>query len=152
MCDISVKIENKKFNFRVALVPYKDGKILVQNSVKDGYLSLVGGRVKLNETTIEAVKRETEEELGFELDASKLSLIKVCENFFTYNDKDFHEILFVYKFNWQECENFNPIKIKDKTDVEADWIDISTLKDANIKPAFMKEFNLGNGFDHIIIK
>ena len=32
MCDISVKIENKKFNFRVALVPYKDGKILVQNS------------------------------------------------------------------------------------------------------------------------
>ena len=98
MCDISVKIENKKFNFRVALVPYKDGKILVQNSVKDGYLSLVGGRVKLNETTIEAVKRETEEELGFELDASKLSLIKVCENFFTYNDKDFHEILFVYKF------------------------------------------------------
>ena len=77
MCDISVKKENKKFNFRVALVPYKDGKILVQNSVKDGYLSLVGGRVKLNETTIEAVKRETEEELGFELDASKLSLIKV---------------------------------------------------------------------------
>lgn len=152
MCDISVKIENKKFNFRVALVPFKNDKILVQNSLKDGFLSLVGGRVKLNETTIDAVKRETEEELGFTLEESKLHLIKVCENFFTYNDNEFHEILFVYIFNWEECRNFKPIKIKDKKDVEANWIEISSLKDANIKPTFMKNFNLNDDLTHIIIK
>ena len=51
--DISFKnLESKKsFNFRVVLISILEGKILLQKAEKDYYYSLIGGRVKLGEST-----------------------------------------------------------------------------------------------------
>lgn len=61
--DISFKIENEKFNYRVCAIILNDGKILAMHDECSLYFYLPGGRVKLGETAEDAVIRETEEEL-----------------------------------------------------------------------------------------
>lgn len=147
MEDIVLKIDNQRFNYRVAILPYNEkGQVLLQNAKKDNYISLLGGRVKLGESTQVAIKREVEEEIGKFIDVKKLELVYVCENFFEYNDKNFHELLFVYKYKLDTCESF---KIIDKEDVSADWYEISNLKELNIKPEFIKSFDLSQPLKHI---
>ena len=55
----------------------------------------VGGSLQFGETSREAVVRELDEELGFEL--SDLRLLGVLENIFTCEGRDAHEIVFVYE-------------------------------------------------------
>lgn len=61
--DISFKIENEKFNYRVCAIMLNNGKILAMQDERSPYYYLPGGRVKLGETAEEAVVREIEEEL-----------------------------------------------------------------------------------------
>ena len=53
-----IKDGEYKFNYRVAAVFVNKDKILLQSTAEDSYLALPGGRVKYNETTIEALKRD----------------------------------------------------------------------------------------------
>ena len=62
--DISFDINNIKFNFRTAAIIRKEDKILVAK-VNETTYSLIGGRVKLGDTSIEALIRELEEENGY---------------------------------------------------------------------------------------
>ena len=61
--DISFRIENEKFNYRVCAVILNEGKILAMHDERAPYFYLPGGRVKLGETAEEAVLREVREEL-----------------------------------------------------------------------------------------
>ena len=88
--DIIIKDDesNFKFNFRVAGIFVNDSKILLQKCEKDNYYSLIGGRVKYGETTIEALIREIQEEIGIKVNNKETKLINVSENFFKYNGKE----------------------------------------------------------------
>ena len=77
--DVSIMIGNAKFNFRVALVLECDGKILLHNGKGDDFWNLVGGRIKAGEYSLDALKREMQEELNLEIKDAKL--INVSENF-----------------------------------------------------------------------
>ena len=64
--DLTFKTEEGKFNYRVGAIIIKDNKILMVKNESAPYYYSVGGRVKLNETSEEAVLRETFEETGIE--------------------------------------------------------------------------------------
>lgn len=139
--DISYKNEelNVKFNFRVALICRSNNKILLQKSDKDIYWSLIGGRVKLDEDTKSAIIRECEEELGVLLKRDELCLIKVIENFFTYNQIKFHEILFIYTVDDNEILNkLDNFKTLDKEDVVNKWIDYEEINELDLQPTIVK--------------
>ena len=62
--DVSFKIGNEKFNYRVCAMIISDGKILAMHDERSPYYYLPGGRVAIGETAENAVIREIREELG----------------------------------------------------------------------------------------
>ncbi len=140
--DIFYFQNNHVFNFRVALLPLYEDKILLQKPIVDDYFSLLGGRVKLGETTSEAILREAKEELGLNLSANDLSLNVIAENFFAYGDKDAHELLFVYRWPIPQDhillqkDNFSSV---DKEDIIISWHRLKELSDIDLRPEFIKQ-------------
>ena len=61
--DISFKLENNKFNYRVCAMIIHDHKILAMHDDRSPYFYLPGGRVRMTETAEDAVLREVQEEL-----------------------------------------------------------------------------------------
>ena len=61
--DLSFKIGNEKFNYRVCGIILNDGKILAMHDERSPYFYLPGGRVRMGETAEDAVVREIKEEL-----------------------------------------------------------------------------------------
>lgn len=61
--DISFKVENAKFNYRVCAVIISEGRILAIHDERSPYFYLPGGRVEMGETVEHAVIREVQEEL-----------------------------------------------------------------------------------------
>ena len=97
------------------------------------FYNLVGGRVKMGESTEQAIKREIKEELGVDAD---VSLLKICENFFNWMGTDVQELLFIYRAELK-CKNlsrFDGFRICDSENEFAHWIDIDKLKEYNCKP------------------
>jgi 8-oxo-dGTP pyrophosphatase MutT (NUDIX family) len=62
---------------------------------KNDYIFCVGGRIKINESSIDAAKREVEEELNFKV--NDLRLKGVMENFYSNDNDNVHEICFIYE-------------------------------------------------------
>lgn len=92
--DLSIKLEDTKVKIRVAgLVKTKKG-YLFEKSDND-YIFTMGGKIMLNESSREAMIRETEEEIGFKIET--LHLRSVIENFYGLSPNKVHEICFVYE-------------------------------------------------------
>ena len=153
--DINFKNEELKvkFNFRVACIISSEDKILLQKSSKDDYYSLIGGRVKFFEDTIDALIRELKEETGILISKDEAKLIDVVENFFIYDDTKFHEILFIYKVsNNEELMAMNNFKTFDKDTSINLWINIKELNKYKIIPSIVKKIINNDQIEHDIIK
>ena len=130
--DISVMINNKKLNIRVGIIFRYEDKVLVEVPKYNFYNSVVpGGRIKIGEYSIDAIKREIKEEMGFELLDSKLGFVKTLEEMFTFNNTDYHEIFFVYKYN-VDYDDYNLLlKIKDNQDNANSYYKFITKEEFN---------------------
>lgn len=92
--DVNKDNRNIKFNFRAAGLITRNNKLLIMIDEGIEHYYFPGGRVKLTETTSQAVIREVCEELG--VYAESVSLAAVNENFFQINGTSYHEIGFFY--------------------------------------------------------
>ena len=97
MKDLSVMIDNVKFNYRAGLLIEKRGKVLVEVNPEIDFVTLPGGRVKTLESSFEALKREIYEEMGFKIKKEEVSMRAIIENFFEFDDKKYHELYFLYR-------------------------------------------------------
>jgi 8-oxo-dGTP pyrophosphatase MutT (NUDIX family) len=117
--DISIILEDITLNIRAAVIIDTEKGYVFEKDKLDGIYFLVGGRIKTNETSENAAKREIKEELGINIGNIKLKAI--MESFFVYDNRKFHEICFYYKYkirgNINLPENyyvFNKEEIKKK--------------------------------------
>lgn len=87
---IVIDKEQQRFNYRIAGLAFRDGALLVHQAEGDDFWTLPGGRAEIGEPAEQTLRREMKEELGTE--AEILRPLWFVENFFNYDNKDYHEV------------------------------------------------------------
>ena len=152
--DITFMIEDIQFNVRVAAYIKNGNKILIEQRKDATSVGLPGGRVKIGENSIQALKREIKEEMQEELEfvASKA----VIENFYEskYTNGLCHEVLFILEMEFKNKDAYlknNIINMEDNGSVFK-WMDIEEVKNNDFKPDIYKQYLDKEEFRHIINK
>ena len=78
--DLTFRMKQGTFNYRVGAIIIHDGKLLLMHNEEEPYYYTVGGRVHFNETTEETVVREVREEIGVDLEIDRFLFFQ--EQFF----------------------------------------------------------------------
>ena len=132
---------NNWFRYRTGGIIVCNGKMLFGKSGVADYYYMVGGAVRMGETSERCIEREIFEEAG--LNARVDHLAVVCENFFkgiggVIDGFDCHTLEFYYYMN---VENEDLCNCKTETDEgeKLVWLPIEEVKTSQIKPTFMKE-------------
>lgn len=139
--DLTLNTENGVFNHRVAAVIINDNKVLAQKNTKTNEYYLVGGRVKFEESTQDALIRELEEELN--ITVADFKPLWINEAFFIEENKKFHEICMYYfvditKTNFDCFENIFQSREGNRINTY-EWLDIDGLENVTLYPRFFKD-------------
>ena len=138
--DITVKIADGTFNYRVGAIIIDSDEILMVRNSGDSFFYTVGGRVQFGESAQEAILREAYEEtqIHFEIDM----LAYVHENFFTmdHNNEVYHEVcmFFMLKPNSKVRMMENSSFKEEYGDVSYHWLPIHKLDGLLLYPEFFK--------------
>lgn len=109
--DLSLMIDGIKLNIRVGIIfKYHNTVLLEVPRVANSNSVIPGGRVKIDELCIDAIKREIREEMNFDLQDEKIKQLKHLESFFTFDNIKFHEFFFVYEYQVDE-NDYQKLKI-----------------------------------------
>ena len=137
-----------RFNYRVAGVAFRDDEVLLHRHAEDDFWALPGGRVEMRETSEIALVREMQEELGVDVEVTRL--LWVVENFYQYDDQPYHELAFYYLLALPAgCK---PLAEREQFDgCEPDyffrWFKLTELPSLRVLPEFLVE-GLGALPDH----
>lgn len=150
--DLTFKTNKGKFNYKVGAIIIRDKKLLMIKNDSTPYYYSVGGRVKINETSEEAVVRETFEETGIELEIDRLAFIH--EHFFDeeITKEYYHEIAFYYLMIVPANINFVCRSFGEQGGKEhLHWLPIEDLNNNHLYPEFFKTklSRTINGIEHI---
>lgn len=150
--DISFKVENEKFNYRVCAMMISDGKILAMRDDRSPFYYLPGGRVGLGETAESAVIREVREEIG--VTPKIIRPLWLNQAFFT-EDVDnlrYHELCIYFLMDITDTELLTRgekfASTEGKRTHHFEWLALERLKDEYFYPLFLKKeiFNLPDVF------
>ena len=134
----------RRFNFRIAGLAFREGHVLVHRATHEAFWTFPGGRAEIGEASEETLKREMREELGVDVTIERL--LWTVENFFRYEERDYHEIGFYYRMSLPGSFPFHPSAIvhtnrDGKNDLEFKWVAATTpaLRALDIPPYFIAE-------------
>ena len=134
--DLTLDVENQKLNIRSAGVIIHNGKILVHSVEGNDHVCLPGGRVTIGENSQNTLKREILEELHKPIQIEKY--LTTLENFFVMEGKKYHEIMFIYKFEFEKEEDKKITKTLENAEGRKEltykWIDLNELEKVNLLP------------------
>ena len=115
--DIAIKIDDIYLNIRVGIIfKYHDNVLIEIRKDRTGNSVIPGGRVKIDELRVDALKREIKEEMGITLVDEKIKYKDTIEEFFSFDDKKFHEIFFVYEYEMDDDFYQELLKVKENQD------------------------------------
>lgn len=95
--DIKFINDKNRFLYRVSVIIFNKelNKVLLFNVDNRDWYMLTGGKVQFGETSETAIKREAQEELGYEL--NDLSLVAISEEFADAKGYHNHQLNLIYK-------------------------------------------------------
>jgi ADP-ribose pyrophosphatase YjhB (NUDIX family) len=135
--DFQVNTSQGAFTYRVASLIINNNNILVAKHIDHPCYYTVGGRVKLNETSAEAVIREVLEETGCIFEIDRLAFVQ--ERFFKCFGNNHHEIVFFYLMKDIGANSIIEGAYTDQGEKETlHWLPIDKLEQINIVPSFLK--------------
>ncbi len=153
MKDLSIMVDDVKFNYRVGLIIELDGKVFVEVNPNNSFVTIPGGRVHTLEYTKETVIREAYEEMGIKLNQNDLNLHAVIENFFEMDDIKFHELYFLYKLVLDKEDKRFKDNMKNN-DSKANYfklVDIEGIDQVNILPKVLKKIIKEKNFNNYVV-
>lgn len=150
--DISFKVDNEKFNYRVCAIMISDNKILAMHDERSPYFYLPGGRVEMGETAEQAVVREVKEELN--ITPEIIRPLWLNQAFFTedVDNLSYHELCIYFLLDFCGTDLLSmgsKFTLKEGNHThDFEWLDFSRLKNEYFYPLFLKEeiFNLPQEF------
>lgn len=146
--DLTLDVGEYKLNIRAAGLVIHNNKVLVHRNINHDHYALIGGRIAINENSVDTVKREILEEMGKEVDVEEC--IAVVENFFTMKGKRYHEIMFIHKVEFVDEQDklidYTLDNIEGKDYLKYMWLDIDKIEEYNILPKITKEILKENKF------
>ena len=146
--DLSVVLNNQKLNIRACAIIIHDNKLLVHNNVNESHVALVGGRVKIGESSEQTIRREIMEEMGKEIEI--IEYVSTIENFFEADDMPYHEIMFVYRVDFKNEEDKKIIEtihnVEGEDELRYDWIDLDKIYEYPLKPDILKDLLRNNKY------
>lgn len=153
MKDLSVMIDNVKFNYRAGLLIEKGNKVLVECNPAIDFVTLPGGRVQTLESSMDALKREIKEEMNIELDSERIKMRALIENFFEMDEKKYHELYFLYKLKVtsKDTEFKKDMKNIDSKASYYKWVKKEDLEKENLLPVVLRDLLMRNGFETVVI-
>ena len=133
MSDITVNVGGYRVNLRVGAIVCQGDKVLVCRMRDKNWWFLPGGRIKTNESSLVALKRELSEEIG---ESFHIVRPAICsENFFELDGHSFHEVCTYYEVQWLGTEN---LEQQENANEVFDWIARKDVSNIDLKPAFIK--------------
>lgn len=141
--DISFKTDEGRFNYRVAAVIIRNGKLLVMRDNGISHYYLPGGRVRMHETAENAVMRELSEELRVKSEI--IRPLWIVQSYFALDgtEEKFHEICIYYLMDISASDIISRgefFKLKEgKVMHEYEWIEFDRLEELYFYPLFLKK-------------
>jgi len=135
------------FNYRVGAIIIDDEHLLLCRDARSTVWFLPGGRVEMMEASAESLCREMREELATDCQVGRL--VWLTENFFTLNDRPFHEIGLYYLValpaESPRHDKRQPLSFREAVgaNMEMQWFRLSDLASIDLRPAFLRD-NLTN--------
>jgi len=131
---------NLRFNYRVVGIAIDGDRVLLQTTEEEDFWFLPGGRGELLEPAEETLKREMQEELGVEIQVSRL--IWVVENFFYHDGKSYHELGLYLLMELPEKSQVRELTEFSGTDnglkLTFKWYQLDDLTDIALYPSFLR--------------
>lgn len=151
--DLSIMIGDVKLNIRVGVILEYNKKILIEKNKEFDYCVLPGGRIHTLESTEEALIREVKEELGIDISEKNLKIFSIIENFFEKDNKNYHELYYLYKIELDNDYNIKDgFENIDNNDSDFYWYTREKFKENNILPSILKEIIDNKDFKNYIVK
>lgn len=140
--DLTFRMENGTFNFRVAAVMVNDGKLLVMQDTESPYWYLPGGRVQMHERAEDALVRELQEELGVQPKA--LKPLWLVQNFYRedVNREQYHELglYMLADVSGTQITCKEEFATREEGQVNTfRWVEFDRLEDMYLYPLFIKK-------------
>ncbi|MGB0524964.1 MAG: NUDIX hydrolase [Flammeovirgaceae bacterium] len=99
------------------------------------YFRPLGGSLMFQETSADAIQRELQEELGAAI--TNLVFVDVLENIFEYKGELRHEIIFIYKADFEDQQFYetNPIHFQedDLAHYQTQWISLTEIRTHSLR-------------------
>ncbi|WP_162011152.1 NUDIX hydrolase [Streptococcus sp. S784/96/1] len=144
--DLSFKTVGGRFNYRVAAVICRDGRLLTIQEPNSSYSYLPGGRVAMKETAEEAILREVFEETG--LQAELIRPLWLNQAFFTEDQtkESFHEICLYFLVELLVADTEDFLVMEHGRVNQFKWLAFEELQETYFYPEFLKNeiFQLPN--------
>ena len=141
---IRLNAGRSRFQMRVAGLGFRDGHVLVHRAEHETFWTFPGGRTEIGETSEETLRREMVEELGVDVTVGRL--LWSVENFFHYEQRDWHELGLYYLMDLPGSFPFAPDEIVHRirdgdNDLEFKWVRATRdeLVALDIPPYFIAE-------------
>ena len=141
---IKLNAGRARFQVRVAGLGFREGHVLVHRAVHESFWTFPGGRAEIGETSEETLRREMMEELGVDVAVGRL--LWSVENFFHYEQLDWHELGLYYLMDIPAEFPFDPKRIVHRiedgdNELEFKWVRATreALVALDIPPYFIAE-------------
>ena len=144
--------KNYQFNLRTSAIIFNKEKnkvLLFKVKDRDFYL-LPGGRINELESSLDAIKREIEEELGNNYSNLDYEYICTSEEFVNAKGYNNHQINIIYKTIYDKEINTNSFNGIEGDWIIFEWINIKNIDNIDIYPSKIKEVIKGKKTNHII--
>jgi len=149
--DVSLMIGDVKFNYRVGILFVSGNEVLVEVNPDFDFVVPPGGRIKTLENSLDALKREIQEEMKYDLNINDVHLKMLIESFFEFDNKKYHELYFLYTIEVEKnfLENNKGMKNFDSLNNYYEWLGKDDLSKRNLLPNCIVK-SIDEDFKHII--